>query len=297
MMTFISQAKVAFIYLAICPLFAISLALPGFADGKTARPLRIELAYDVYLAGVLAGSVDLTITSDGNRYSIKSVSRSEGVLELLVNFRRHNDVLGQIAEHMAKPSRYAATGVWAGKARSVVIVYTNTDGLRFTAQPNASEDKREAVPANLLPGTTDPFSALYQAVLRYHDREKCDGRSEVFDGRRRYDFLFESVAGKPVEGPLYSGTAHVCRVRQMPIAGFSKAIWLPSLVRPEWTDIWLAKVRDDLPALPARLEADAGLGAMVAHLVAIGGRKQPADEAPIVTERPEDTTSRANPRH
>ena len=119
----------------------------------------------------------------------------------------------------------------------------------------------------------------------------------MFDGRRRYDFLFESVAGKPVEGPLYSGTTHVCRVRQIPIAGFSKAIWLPRLVRPEWTDIWLAKVRDDLPALPARLEADAGLGAMVAHLVAIGGRKNPADEAPIMTGRPEDTTSGANPRH
>ncbi len=296
-MALVSQAKVASIYLIILALFAPSLALPGHAGSYSPRLQRIDLGYDIYLGGFLAGSVDLTIESDGKRYKINSASRSHGVLDILFNFRRQNDVLGQITGQTAKPLKYAATGVWAGEARSVSIIYMGENGLKFTARPNATEDEREPVPPHLLPGTMDPFSALYQAVLRYHEREMCDGRSQVFDGRRRYDFFFEAIIGGPVSGPLYSGPANICRVRQIPIAGFSRRAWLPRLMRPEWTDIWMAKVRDDLPALPARLEADAGLGAMVAHLVAIGGRKHPPGEEPSEKGRREDIASDDDPRH
>lgn len=296
MMALIANAKVASLYLIILVIFASILALPGRAGSESAQRQRIDLAYNIYLGGFLAGSVDVTVEADEKQYRIFTVSRSHGVLDFLVKFRRRNNVLGRIAEQVAKPSKYAATGVWAGEARSVLIDYTEADGLRFTARPSASEDEREPVPPHLLPGTVDPFSALYQAILRYREGEECDGRSRVFDGRRRYDFLFEAVASRSLTGPLYSGPAQVCRVRQIPIAGFSERLWLPRLMRPEWTDVWLAKVRDDLPALPARLEADAGLGAMVAQLVAIGGRKYPPGEGPPEKARRDDVASDGNPR-
>ncbi|MDA1098330.1 MAG: DUF3108 domain-containing protein [Proteobacteria bacterium] len=272
------------------------MASPGRAENDSEPRPRIELAYNIYLGGFLAGTVDLTVEADGKHYRINSAFRSHGVLDFLIGFKRQNDVLGEIADRTVKPTKYAASGVWGGEARSVLINYTAASGLRFTARPSAFEDKREPVPSHLLPGTKDPFSALYQAILRYHDGNECDGSSKVFDGRRRYDILFEAIAGGPVAGPLYSGTAQICRLRQIPIAGFSQRTWLPRLMRPEWTDIWMAKVRDDLPVLPARLEADAGLGAMVAHLVAIGGRKHPPGAGPSENDLA-DAVSKANALH
>jgi hypothetical protein len=288
MLVLIPLAKVAFIYSIVLVLCVAGLALPSHAGSESTQRQRIELAYDVYLAGFLAGFVDVTVETDDKQYRINVVSRSHGVLDFLINFRRQNDVSGQRDEKMAKPLKYAATGVWAGEARSVLINYTESDGLRFTALPSASDDEREPVPPDLLPGTVDPFTALYQAILHHPEGEQCGGRSKVFDGRRRYDFLFEAIASRPVAGPLYSGAAPVCRVRQIPIAGFSQRIWLPRLVRPKWTDIWVAKVRDNLPVLPVRLEADAGLGSMIAHLVAIGGRKHPPGEGPSETAQQAD---------
>lgn len=257
-------------------LLAFCLFWSGLAAAESTAHRRIELAYDVYLGGFLAGSVDLTVEQHDGRYDIATTSRSHGLLDFLIEFRRRNKTVGRIVEQQAKPSRYVTEGIWAGRKRSVQIKYGVGDGLQFTARPNAAEDEREAVPARLLPGTVDPFSALYLAVFRSDGDDGCDGKSEVFDGRRRYDFLFETIGdGKP-KGPFYSGPARICRVRQIPIAGFSKRTWLPRLVRPEWTDMWLAKPGADMPVVPVRLQAEAGLGDMVAHLVGIGGRTHPA---------------------
>jgi hypothetical protein len=261
-------------------IIALCLALPGRAKGDLAPAQHLELAYDIYLGGILAASADIVIESGGKRYRINSTAHSLGILDVLIGFRRQNEVLGRIIEKQTKPMKYAATGIWAGAERSVRIDYSAETGIRFTALPGAVEDEREAVPTHHLPGTVDPFSALYQALLRHLETGECNGRSKVFDGRRRFDFLFEAVGDLATTGPLYSGLAQVCRVRQIVIAGFSQRVWLPHLIRPRWVDIWMAKVHQDLPALPARLEADAGLGTMIAHLVAIGGRKHPPGEGP-----------------
>ena len=251
------------------------LVLPGLAAAESMPQQRIELAYDVYLGGFLAGSVDLTVEHGKGRYLISTTSRSHGLLDFLIELRRRNKSQGLFSDRQAKPTRNATTGSWAGQARSVEIKYDAGGEVRFTTSPSAEEDEREAVPPHHLPGTMDPLSALYQAILHLDKGTGCTGRSKVFDGRRRYDFQFEAMDGGRTDGPFYAGPASICRLRHIPISGFSRRTWLPRLTRPEWTDIWLAKLRDDLPPVPVRLQADAGLGAMVAHLVAIGGRKQP----------------------
>ncbi|MDP6688315.1 MAG: DUF3108 domain-containing protein [Alphaproteobacteria bacterium] len=269
------DAKIIVKYLAAPAILVFCLVWPRLAPAELIGQRHVELAYDVYLGGFLAGSVDLTVDHADGRYEIAATSRSHGLLDFLIEFRRRNKTTGKLIEQQAKPANYDAEGVWAGRTRSVQIEYGAGDRLRFTARPNAAEDEREAVPARLLPGTVDPLSALYMAVLRTGERDGCNGKSKIFDGRRRYDLRFETIGDGKAEGPFYSGLARVCRMRQIPIAGFSQKTWLPRLVRPEWTDIWLAKPGDNMPAVPVRLQADAGLGDMVAHLVAVGGRKQP----------------------
>jgi len=64
------------------------LVLPGLAAAESMPQQRIELAYDVYLGGFLAGSVDLTVEHGKGRYLISTTSRSHGLLDFLIELRR-----------------------------------------------------------------------------------------------------------------------------------------------------------------------------------------------------------------
>lgn len=259
------------------------LTVSGAARSESAAVKPVGLAYDIFIGGILAGTVDVTFQSMADSYHIVSTARSRGVLDFFIGFRGQNEVSGRIQRGQVSPMAYKATGNWAGEARSVDIHYGPGGGLRFQARPPAEEDEREPVPDHLLPGTTDPLSAWLQTMLRVKKSARCGGGVEVFDGRRRYDIMLEDLtagagAGPPYTGPLHDGPARICRARQNLIAGVSHRTWLPQFARPEWFDIWLAKVRDDLPLVPVRLRADLGIVDLEAHLVAIGGRKSPPGE-------------------
>ena len=282
--------------------FAVLLcAIIGGAAADTASPKQtynVVLSYDVFLGGILAGTVDLNVARIGQDYDISSVSRSHGLLDFLIELRRQNGVSGRIEADRTYPNSYKTTGQWAGNNRSVQITYTGGAGgaeanepkndVSFIAHPNAEDDEREVVPVTYLPGTKDPFSAMFEAVLRNEMAGSCAGSVKVFDGRRRYDLQAQSVGKVDARAmanrdriiSILPGFVNICRITQNLIAGASKKKWLPRLARPKWTDIWLAKVRTELPALPVRLEADAGMGAMVARLVAIGGRRHLPGKGP-----------------
>ncbi|MBT7287760.1 MAG: DUF3108 domain-containing protein [Rhodospirillaceae bacterium] len=274
--------------------FSVQALAGDMISGAAAqtRDHGVALSYDIFLGGFLSGTVDLSAKITDGHYHITTISSTHGVLDYLIELRRRNEVMGRFVAEKAYPTTYNTTGQWAGKDRSVQIEYgTQGDSgniVRFVARPGAVEDEREAVPSNLLPGTMDPISAMYEALLRNEATGSCDGIAKVFDGRRRYNFRFQSIGNVDAgtlkdKAQLFSappGLVQICRIRQNILAGASKRKWLPRFVRPEWTDIWLAKIRADLPALPLRLEADAGMGAMVARLVAVGGRIYPPGEGP-----------------
>jgi hypothetical protein len=261
--------------------FWLTVSGPARSDSATVEPVR--LAYDIFIGGILAGTVDVTFQSMAGSYHIVSTARSHGILDFLVGFRGQNEVSGRIQQGQVRPMEYKATGNWAGEARSVDIHYGPAGGVRFQARPPAEEDEREPVPDHLVAGTTDPLSAWLQTMLRVKQSARCGGGVEDFDGRRRYDITLEELTAEegarpPYTGPPRDGPARVCRARQNLIAGVSHRTWLPQFARPEWFDIWIAKVRDDLPLVPVRLRADLGIVDLVAHLVAIGGRKSPPGE-------------------
>lgn len=261
--------------LTVLGFFAIYSITPGVAQSDSVEHRTISLAYDIFIGGILVGSTDITLQAEAAGYRITSMARSHGFLDFLIEFRGRNEVHGIFTGGRPTPKAYTARGTWAGDVRTVAIQYGDDNRLRYQAFPKAEDDQREPVPGHLLPGTTDPLSALYSAMTWASRSLRCDRREAVFDGRRRYDFILQELPGGATKGPFFTGTARVCRARREMLAGASLRRWLPQFARPEWTNIWIATVRPDIPALPVRFQADLGIADMVAHLVAIGGRKHP----------------------
>lgn len=249
----------------------------------TASMKNLKLAYDVFVGGMLAGSVDINAHNDLERYIIESQAHSQGIFEFLTGYRGNNIVIGHLNSQGLRPKYYESKGFWAGKKRAVEINYDFFNRLSYKVSPTPAEDDRDPVSPKFLLGTTDPMTALFGVLYQPPGAAVCDNELKVFDGRRRYDIRLSEVAQGETEGPIYTGSATVCRARQTILAGASKKIWFPQFARPKWTDIWIASVRPDLPSLPVRIKADLGIMDLVIHLVAIGDRKLPSGETPTST--------------
>jgi hypothetical protein len=74
-----------------------------------------------------------------------------------------------------------------------------------------------------LQNVVDPLSAivlLSQARLNRHSTDPCGKRLPIFDGKTRYDLVLSQKGTRAINptGKLH-GTAYVCGVRYIPIAG------------------------------------------------------------------------------
>lgn len=247
----------------------------ALADTSMIRELK--LGYDVFVGNVLAGSLDIEIDTKYQRYILESRSRSHGIFDFLFKYKARKKTVGRLTQKVLRPEYYKSRGFWRGQLRTVHISYEFVERLGYKTKPNASKDDRDLVPADLLIGTTDPLTAIFGVFTGNSSTKFCNNVLKVFDGRRRYDVELTEVARSQTKGPLYTGSARVCRARQIILAGASRRIWLPQFVRPKWMDIWVANVRPGLPILPVRFKADLGITDLVVHLVAIDDRKTPSD--------------------
>jgi hypothetical protein len=247
--------------IALC---AAVLAAPwrsAAADG------RYALAYEILLAGLAVGEIEITATLSDGRYHLLADTRNTGVLQLLAGFTSRAESRGDSSLGVLQPRAHWVDNVWVGERRSVRNSY-GEDGVVITEiTPTAKADGREAVPQDRLDGTVDPLTAGLAVSLHAGGPEPCRGRIPVFDGRRRYDLSFRPTGREAIDGPFYEGTSIRCRVSLERIAGFSRDPWLPRAKTPEEADLWFARVAKDAPAMPVMFQADMGLGIVEINLV------------------------------
>src|SRR5690606_23078870 len=107
--------------------------------------------------------------------------------------------------------------------RRVRIGWRSGEIVLAEATPPPELDDRSPVPEALLAGTLDPLSAALRAALAAEAGRPCEGRLDIFDGRRRYALHFEDRR--------QDADALRCRVRLERIGGMSRDPWLPLLRR------------------------------------------------------------------
>lgn len=222
----------------------------------------IELAYDIHVGGLRAGAVEVAVELEAERYSVAAQTRSSGLVDALIGFRSEARSHGARREDELRPIAHAADNQWRGEARRVRISYDGEDVVA-SAEPPAEQDDRDPVPPALTRGAVDPLTAALQTALAAQAGRPCEGRLEVFDGRRRYALHFEDRQREP------AGLR--CRIRLERIAGMSHDPWLPIFDPVETADLWLERLRPDLPPIPVRLEAETALGAAIVRLAALDG--------------------------
>jgi hypothetical protein len=229
----------------------------------------VGLAYKLYVGGLNALTFDTRVALQDGGYDIRLQARTSGWIGSLWPFVLEGRAGGTRAAGGAlTPERFATANVWgdSGK-RWVRMAYPSADGPpEVTAEPDPAKDDRAVVPAEARAGTRDPISAIYGLILGAG--EVCAGTHQIFDGRRRYDVSAENLGDARVPESsyaIYAGAATKCRIRIEKVTGFWEK-YESKRRYPDTVDVWLARVAEDLPPLPVRIETDTLVGALRVHL-------------------------------
>lgn len=243
------------------------------------------MTYAVYAGGIHVVQADLDIVyPDTARYDIFLGARTQGFLGKLAPWEGTFESRGWRwkGEPPLKPEMHKSVATWRGTPDIKEYRYKK-DGefIDIHITEDNKPRKKHQVDDAVTQGTTDAFTAglvVMEAVAR---GERCEGRSEVFDGKRRFAQIFKDGGAETLTRSsynIYEGPARKCTVEIEPISGeWSKKPrgWLS--IQEQGRDrgtlptVWLGKFTEDGPALPVKIMVKTAYGALVMHAVKYNG--------------------------
>jgi hypothetical protein len=205
-------------FASLCALLFASLA-------AAAQPVEVAAEYRVTNSGITIGSIKESFVRKGDRYSIQSVTRSEGILKAILDDQITVESTGRVGAEGLQPLEYGehrlkdpkrdlkSTFDWDKGVMRTLLHGENTEA----ALPNATQDR---------------ISVMYQFT---NMRSFAQTLVVPIAERRRIEVhVYRLVGDEKVETPLGAfDTRHYQRVVDN--------------AKDTRTDVWLAKDRFNFP--------------------------------------------------
>ncbi len=161
--------------LAVMASFAV--ADRAFALGGTGDT---SASYNVTVAGIRAGRMDLSSSVNGTSYAASMNLRSTGLLAALAKYKFKASSRGTLSGAQGfRPSKYTENSDTGKRTNNVSITYSSGVPKPSKTAP------APALKGSTQKGTVDPMAAIF-AVFR--DRAKgdlCKTNLKIYDGKRR----------------------------------------------------------------------------------------------------------------
>lgn len=171
---------------------ALFVSGPGHASNAT--PIELDLTYDFYLGGLPVAEAKLKAEIDGNAYSAASKLRTVGIVGMFFDTEVNTSADGnRDGETDFLPTMFEMKSRTKRKRQDLTMAFDATTAPSdVSAQPPFRKKAYELDPAQQA-GTLDPMSAVVATFLPETVDNICNRTLEIFDGRRRYDVIFDSV--------------------------------------------------------------------------------------------------------
>lgn len=206
-------------------LAALALALGAAALPAAAVPSHVTAEYQVTNNGLVIGRVQESFRREGDAYSIRSVTRSEGILKLLYDEQITLESHGRVGAAGLQPERFEERRTREPKRN----VHATFDWSRGVLRSRFRGEVREIpLPAR----TQDRISMMYQFM---HDTEGAAAQAlSMSNGRKVERYRYRLVDEPRIATPAGEfETLHFERVREDP--------------EDSRVEVWLAKDRDHFP--------------------------------------------------
>lgn len=265
------------------PAVAESVALPEVAPPKPlpenpTAPDRMSFSYNVYAGGMHALKADLNLSLGTENYAVGLQAETDGVIGSLFPWRGTYGTKGATHDGKLEPLAFESKSIWKQKVKASALEYDGKGGfVESRTIKNGTSTVDPAVNESLTADTADMLTAAVKLFQASSTAGKCEGKSAVFDGKRRFNIVFKPD-GKEIIAPSkyssFSGEALRCIVEVEPVAGFKpkdmKRGWMVvqehTRERHKMPTLWLASPAEGAPAVPVRMEIASAYGSVVAHL-------------------------------
>lgn len=258
---------------AVC---AALLSLPAPAQAQEPEQLQ-TVTYQAYASGINAVTARLNVALEPqDRYNLSLSAWTRGLLGAIVPWEGHYETYGWLRGNEGHPEMHKSH-VFGNEDELKEYSY-NRDGTFGGLR--VIEDGRDISPETLEPelvdGTTDALSATLAVMKHVTEHGVCEGSSEVFDGKRRFELAFTHEGYEilePTRRNVYAGEAARCTVEVRPIAGqWSErprgwmSIQEQGRNQGALPTVWLATVREGAPAVPVKVQVRTDYGTLFMHM-------------------------------
>lgn len=269
-----------FALLAMMPLMA-------YADDATPAPKNANapvfnfqsMHYDVYAGGVHAVKADMVLDySESGRYSMVFGAETRGLLGSLAPWSGTFESSGWVLNgRKLVPQLHESIAVWRDEREVKTYKYDKDKGFQnITTTYVGKKPKIETPEAELTQGTTDALTATMMVMEHVSDGGKCEGESEIYDGKRRYKLIYrhqQFVMLEKTRYNAYSGPAAECTVEVQPVAGHwhkKPRGWLSiqeqGRERGTMPTVWFAQITPNAVVVPVRVRVKTAYGTLFMHM-------------------------------
>lgn len=278
--------------LLVWPVFIANTAL---AETKTGSDPESYAVYDVYAGGIhgVEARLEMTLNKPGF-YSLSLSTQTRGFLGKIVPW--HGLFLSEGIQNgdYYQPTLHKSIATWMGETEIRTYEYEdgNLTSIVF-AEFGKEAEVREMIP-ELTENTTDVLTATLLVMQKVANGGSCDGVSNIFDGKRRFEVAFwlkDKTTLKANKYNIYNGLAQECVVEVTPKGGKwhkKPRGWLSlqeqGRDRGTMPTVWFAKLSEDGPAYPIKIRMKTAFGTFFMHL----SEYKNGDELLIVQNREEN---------
>jgi hypothetical protein len=207
--------------------FSLLLAVFSLASGlasiaqAASWPASMRAVYEVNFNGFNIGTFEFQSEAEAQSYTLLANTRLSLLLGAFT-WDGETRSFGLIVNQAPRPAAFTFDYRSSLKAGSTKIGFSDGTVTNVThLPPVVTTSPTVPLREQHLKGVLDPLSAML-ALSHASTSNPCDRRLPVFDGKERFDLIFSYKGEMQVSEQHPSGqpgTAIVCRVRYVPIAG------------------------------------------------------------------------------
>jgi hypothetical protein len=209
--------------ICVFALLAERRALAQSAEAAIVRPASVDAHYRIQWLGAHIGDFKFKSTVANQKYELRATA-DVSVFFGAVTWKGVTESAGYLSPSGPSPSSYKFRFRTGEKRENVEMRFAQRMVRDISIEPVfRPSSRRVPITESHLRNVVDPLSAailVSQSGTARNGEQACNRRVPIFDGKLRYDLVFSFKTTRSVEkrGSI-GGTAYVCRVRYVPVAG------------------------------------------------------------------------------
>lgn len=192
-------------------IFIIISSFTSKADSYEEKKFNIEAKFGIFPSiDIMEINTELKIHEDNFNYIFDI--KSKNIVKFLNEVNGIGSVEGKIFANKYIPSHYTYSYKRKEKNKYVEIVYKENKIEKIVVKPSYDKSKLTPLTDKMLEKTIDP-PTFFLSILNYKNLNNCQETFNVFDGKRRYNVIFNKL-------DTSSNDLIECSANQIKIGGY-----------------------------------------------------------------------------